>query len=379
MPEDKRLLSLYRAQLVPYLKVVAVALTLVVIVAMIMPHTYTGLTSVMPPTAKSSGGGLASLLQSSPVDLGLDGASSNKSSLVFKDILTSRTLYEGVIDTAELLSNELFAGMETFELIEDLERKITISTKKTGTLVIEADVKTGWFPFDDSPALAAATSAKIANACRIVLDVMNQEKSVSQARLTRAYIERVLSETKRQIDSIQEVMLKFQIENKVFALEEQMGAIVENAVMIGSELAKAELELTLIQQDYSATSPQVELYEKKVSSLQEQYERVQTGGLVTTDGFSIPFEKVPDLTRQYTNLVRDQKIKEKLNAYLESQRMQELIQEAKDTPTVIVLDTAVVPHRRSAPARSLMVIVTWFVVTLGFIAYVPLRQIYLSK
>ena len=170
-------------------------------------------------------------------------------------------------------------------------------------------------------------------------------------------------------------MQAFQSENKVFSLDDQMTAIVDNAVNIGTELAAAEIELALTQHDFQSGSPQTLFLEKKIKSLQEQYERVQTGGLVTTDGFSIPFDKVPDLMRRYGNLVRDIKIKEQINAYLESQRLQEQIQEAKDVPTVVELDTAIPPRKRTSPARALMVFFTWLLVTIGFAAWVPLRGV----
>ena len=327
--DSLNLIPLYKASVRQYVRVMVIVTVAIVAVSLIMPQTFTSECTIMPPEDKSSGGGLASLLQSAPVNIGLGSSPATKTSNVFKDILVSRTLYEGVIDTLDLMENDLFEGLEKHELVELLAESVTVTSKKTGMLIIEANAQTGWFPFDDTPGLAATTAADIANACRMVLDRMNRVKSVSRARQTRAYIERVLADTRKEIDTIQQRMLEFQTENKVIALDEQMAALVDNAVMIGTELAKAELELTLIKQDYNASSPQVEMYEKKVSSLQEQYDRVQTGGLVTTDGFSIPFDKVPELTRQYTNLVRDQKIKEQINAFLETQRMQELIQEAK--------------------------------------------------
>ncbi len=370
------LLASYRAAAPQYVRVLLIALAAVIVFSLVMPQTYTATTTIMPPDSESRGGGLSSLLQNAPISIGLDGAGDNKSSLVFKEILTSRTLLEGVVDTVGLLENPLFEGMERRDIVEMLEDQITIEARKTGALSISADASTGWLAIvTDQPERAAETSAEIANACRMVLDRMNREKSVSRAKQTRAYIERVLADTKQEIDSLQEAMQRFQQENKVFSLDEQMAAIVENAVTIGTALAEAEIELALARQDYSEGSPQVEFLEKKIESLKEQYDRVQTGGLVTTDGFSIPFDKVPDLMRRYGNLLRDIEIKEKINAYLETQRLEELIQEAKDVPTVVELDAAIPPRKRTSPARTVMVFFTWLLVTIGFAVWVPARDI----
>jgi len=366
----------YRAAAPQYVRVLLLAVAVVIVLSLIMPQTFTSITTIMPPDTENRGGGLSSLLQNAPISIGLDGAGESKSAQVFKEILQSRTLLEGVVDTADLTNNALFEGLERRDIVERLEDDILIDARKTGAISISADASTGWFAiFTDQPGIAAETSAEIANACRMVLDKMNREKSVSRAKQTRAYIERVLEDTKHQIDSLQEAMQTFQQENKVFSLDEQMAAIVDNAVTIGTALAEAEIELALARQDYSQGSPQIEFLEKKIESLKEQYDRVQTGGLVTTDGFSIPFDQVPDLMRRYGNLLRDIEIKEKINAYLETQRLEELIQEAKDVPTVVELDAAIPPRKRSSPARTIMVFFTWLLVTIAFAIWVPARDI----
>ncbi|RPI67511.1 MAG: hypothetical protein EHM43_07790 [Ignavibacteriae bacterium] len=369
------LVDAYRRIVPQYLRVAAIVLSAVAVLSFLIPQTYTAETSIMPPESKSGSGGLSSLLQASPINIGLGETAGNKTSMIFKEILTSRTLLEGVVDTLKLTEHPLFAGADRADIVEGLSSAVTIDSKKTGTVTVEAEVSTGWFPFGEKPDQAAHVSADIANACRMVLDRINRDKAISQARQSRRYIERVLNDTKQQIDSLQGIMQKFQMENKVFALDEQMSAIVDNAVTVGTELAKAQLELAMVKQDFQSSSPQVQFMQQKVEALQAQYNSVQTGGLVTSDGFSIPFSEVPALTRTYTNLVRDLKIKEQINAYLETQRMQELIQEAKDIPTVVELDAAIPPRKRTSPKRTAMLFFAWALVTLGYIVWVPLRTV----
>ena len=146
----------------------------------------------------------------------------------------------------------------------------------------------------------------------------------------------------------------------MLTIDEQTKAIVSSAVGVGSELAKAQIELSAVQQEYQSTSPMVEAYRQKVNELQAQYNRVQSGGLTSTDKFSIPLQKIPVLARKYLNLMRDMKISEQINAYLESQRMQEAMQEARDVPVIQVLDKATAPKHRSSPKRSIMLILTGF-------------------
>ncbi len=374
-----QLMQEYRAAFPLYWRTCGVVGLVILLVSVVIPATYTATTTIMPPEEKEAGGGLSSLLQNAPINVGSLG-SSNKQSLVFLEMLQSRTLIEGVVDTLGLEKSVLFLGMDRDEIVEKLADDITVESKRTGSLSVEVPIASGWLPlFTSTDDTAQVTSARVANACRMVLDRLNREKSSAKARGTRMYIERVLEQNRKQIDSLQEVKQDFQRQSKVIALDEQMTALVNHAVTIGTELATAELELALVREDYAPSSPQVELLEKKVAALRQQYERVQKGGLVDSDGFSIPFEQVPQLTRTYTNLLRDLKIKEQINAYLETQRMEQIIQEARDLPTVVVLDPAIVPKTRSSPSRLLALALGMLVVTLVFVVGVPVRSGLLRK
>ncbi len=369
--------SEYKRRLPLYIKVCVIAFVCVLTLTFLMPQTWTATTTLMPPES-SSGGGLSAFMQGSQLPFGILGTE-NKTALVFVEILRSRSVLERVVDTLHLTTHPLFALPLREDVVAGLQKNIDVDSRKTGVVIVNVDVSTGWLPFGDKPALASKASADIANATRTALDAINREKAVSQARKTRMYIERVLVSTRSDIDSLQGKIETFQRANKIIALDDQMAAIVTNAVSIGAELAKAELELAMTEQDFMPSSPQVQLLERKVSSLREQYARVQDGGLVKTDAFSIPLSKAPVLMRTYTNLLRDLKIKEQINAFLEAQRMQELIQEAKDIPTVLALDEARPARSRTSPSRLLMLVLTWCIITVFFGVLIPLQGVFAKR
>lgn len=368
------LVQAYKAAFPLYWRVCLVVLAGTLAFSFIMPTTWTASTTILPPEEKPSSSGLGSLLQGAPVSFGQIGGG-NKVSLLYTEILQSRTLLEGVIDTLSLEKSELFAGNSKDEIVKQLSNNIDIENRRTGSVTVTVALRSKWLPFlDNSSSLAKQECANVANACAKVLDKLNRDKSTTQARSTRAYIERVMKQTKSEIDTLQKHKLDFQNQYKVIALDEQMQALVNHAVTIGTELATAELELAMVKQDFANTSPQVQMLNNKVAALREQYDRVQRGGLVDSDGFSIPFADVPELTRTYGNLLRDLKIKEQINAYLETQRMEQIIQEAKDLPTVVVLDPAVIPISRTSPSRGLQLPMAFFAITILFGIGVPFRK-----
>lgn len=363
------ILAAYRRYLGTFVKWTIAALVVVLGVSFIMPQTYVATVSVMPPDTKS-GGGLASMLASTALPLSLGGE--NKSGLVFAEILRSKALARGIIDTLKLRTRPEFADMSDEDIVDVIEQQRIVDVRKSGLVTATLSWKTSWFPNGEDADSAKALVARAANACLWVLDDINRENSVAHARSTREYIERVIAQTLVDIDSLQDLRLSFQRENKVLAIDEQMQAIVESAITIGTDLSKAELERTLLSLELQPNAPEIKLVDKKIEALRELYQRVQAGGITENDGFSIPLNKAPELMRTYANLFRDLKIKEQMHAYLQSQRMQEIINEAKDTPTIVPLDKAVVPENRESPSRKNMTVLTILLAAILYGLIVPI-------
>ena len=72
-------------------------------------------------------------------------------------------------------------------------------------------------------------------------------------------------------------------------------------------------------------------------------------GLVLADRLHPAMANVPDLALQFGRLFRQVKVQETLFTLLTSQHEQAKIAEARDTPTVQVLDPAVPADKRSRP------------------------------
>jgi tyrosine-protein kinase Etk/Wzc len=374
-----QLLPLYRRTFRTYLKVLVGLLTVVLLFSFIQPQTWRAATTIMPPESGSGGGGLASLLSAAPISLSMGGADS-KAALTFVEILRSRTIRERVTDSLKLAANPLYSGMTRHDIVEELGKDVYVEISKSAKVTVEVDVQTRWFdPFASNGQQAAELSAQIANAYRQTLDKLNQEKSVSQARSARHYIERVLEVTKAEIDSIQDSLEVFQHENNVLALDEQLGAIASNVGRVGGELAQARIEYTLFQQEFNASAPILQALQRKIATLESQYRQIQDGGLVSADGLSVPVSKMPALMRSYLDLTSEIKVKSQLAVFLESQRMQELVQEAKDVPTVVVLDSALPPKRKIAPSRPLMLGLAFVVLTAMYIVITPSLEVYRKR
>lgn len=310
----------------------------------------------MPPEQRSGGGGLSAMLQNAMGGFGM--SSQGPSSAVFGEILQTRAVAEFIADSLKLSKKQQFKNVPPRVLTQIVQGMLQVAVKRTGVISVGSEIKTGYLPNEAEKKAAAQLAADIANTAIAGLDHLNNQKSVSTARKTREYIERVQIANKQKLDSIQFVLERFQTENKVLALDQQTQAVVTSAGALGAELAKAEIDLQLARQEMQPGTPVIQQLEQRVSALRLQYQRAQMGGSQDNDRYSIPLQKLPKLGREYVNLMRDVTILEQVNMYLETQRLQEAIQEARDVPTVQVLDEATQPLQRSAPSRFLMLLLT---------------------
>lgn len=353
---------------------VVLVTALVALYSLIMPVTYTAIGSLMSPDS-DKGGGLSAFLQNATGGLGLGEMGQGGKAGKLVDMLKSRSVAEIAVDQSGIASFGRFPEMTPLQQIEAARDALHFETNTNGLVLGSCDIKTRYFAGAEEKEQARLLSAGLLNAAFAALDSINLEKSVSRARQTRQYIERYLAVNKRRLDSTQAILEQFSRENKILALEEQTSAIVENAVSIGTEISKTQLQLAAARAELQAGSPIIEQLEQRLRELSDQYERIQQGGLMANDQFSIPLGKVPEIARRYANLIRDVKILEQINAYLESQRAQEAIQEQRDVPVVEVLDPAVPPEIRSSPQRAFMVASALILSTILAVFIVLFREI----
>jgi len=345
-------------------KIIISIVSVLVLIAgytLIMPQTYLSSSTLMPPESSSSGG-LSSFIKNvgSMIDLG--GGKTDDKSKLMKSILKSRSVSENIIKKLDLKNHEFYKELDTNDLVKLVPSLIDAEIEKSGVIIVSGMISTGYLPGGKEKDDAAKLSASITKTAVQSLDDILIAKSVSAARKSRIYIEEEINKYKVKLDSVSRDLEKFQIDNKVLALEEQTQAIVNQSIELNSDLTKMRTELNLAEIQYSQSSPTVKSLRKQVKFLELQSKNLQSGK--SGDEFAIPLNEVPSLTRQYLELFRDKKILISVITYLETQRHQEAIQEAKEVPLVEVLDEAIVPHKRFAPKRGTIMIVSLFVTTI---------------
>lgn len=244
-----------------------------------------------------------------------------------------------------------------------LESDTTIKVTKEKVVQITVQAK--------EPQLAA----DIANFYVSHLDRLNRTLNVSKAGQNRAFIERRLTETQVNLVKAEEALKEFQTKNKTVAVEAQSKAMIEAAATIQGQITAQEVQLQVMSGYLSPDNPELSRVRSSIDELRKQLSMLESGkggkGMLPGDRLHPAMVTVPSLALEYGRLMRELKVQETLYTLLISQHEQAKLAEARDTPTVQVLDPAVPAEKKSRPRIGLnMAIAGVLAVFLGvFLAF----------
>lgn len=322
-------------------------------ISLLLPNIYESTSSVLPQLESKEGGALAALLTTTGaagmaqnLGLGLPGMPTTPTD-VFVSILKSRLMADEVIKTFNLMDRYREKTMvDTRKELED-HLRITVTKEKVIKIAVE----------DEDPQVAA----DMANFYVTHLDRLNRTVTVSKAGQNRAFLERRLHETMESMARAEEALRDFQAKNKTVAVEAQAKVMIEAAAMIQGQITAQEVQLQVMGSYLSPDNPDLARIRSNVEELKKQLAIMGSGkdakGTLSGERLHPAMTAVPDLALQFGRLFRQVKVQETLFTLLTSQHEQAKIAEARDTPTVQVLDQAVPADKRTRPRILLNVAV----------------------
>jgi len=338
------ILRLYWLRRRLFLTVLIVGLFLTVVYAYEQPNIYTSTTSLMPPESASSSSSLVSLLSSAPGAAASVGSSIlgvKTPGAVFVGILQSRTVLESLVDRFDL------THYYKVRLSDDACARLASATHITEELksgIIEINVS------DKNPDIAS----EIARGYVEELNSVVNHNSTSAARRERLFLEERLKEIKQDLDNSSAALSQFSSRNRTIDIPTEARDMVDAGLKLQSELTTARSELAGLRQIYSDDNVRVRSALAKVNELQIQMDKLNgtpQGNVspVDTNNSGYPsVEQLPALGLTYTDLDRRVHVEEALWEALTKQYEAAKVEEAKEIPTVRVLDTANVPQHKSS-------------------------------
>lgn len=355
-----------------FFRAVAIGFLASTLVAFMIPKSYTSTTQLMPPDPQSTSGMAMMAAMAAKAGGGLAGAAGDllglkSSGALFVGVLRSQTSQDRLIKQFDL--RKVYGTRLVIDARMKLDENTSISEdRKSGIITISVT--------DHSPQRAAA----LAGAYVDQLNSLVSELSTSSARRERVFLEERLKVGKIDLDDASNQLAQFSSKNNTLDIQQEGKAILDAAGILAGEMIAAQSQLEGLRQIYTESNPRVRSLNARVGELRKQLEKL--GGTPTNaangaasstsqppdppavraGGLPFPtIRSLPLLGAKYADYYRRAKIQETVYELLTEQYELAKVQEAKETPSVKILDPASVPEKKSFPPRLvIMVLGTFF-------------------
>ncbi|HTP68863.1 MAG TPA: hypothetical protein VMJ35_08175 [Dongiaceae bacterium] len=341
------------------------------IIAILIPNSYEATAQLMPPDPQSSSG-LAMLTALAGKSLG--GLASLTNDLL--GMKTSGALFIGVL-RSETSQDRI---LQKFNLQKVYGKRLAVDARKKldDNTAINEERKSGIITIRVTDH-NAQRAADIANAYVDGLNSLVAELSTSAAHRERVFLEGRLKVAKQELDTATTQLAQFSSKNNTLDIQSEGKAMLDAASNLAGQLIAAESELQGLRQIYTDNNARVRALSARVNALRSQLQRLSgaqepspdqhnsieanSAVLQTSDPSgnrsSTPFPTIhnlPLLGAKYVDYYRRAKIQETVFELLTEQYELAKVQEAKETPSVKVLDVAQLPEKKSFPPRTLIIL-----------------------
>jgi capsule polysaccharide export protein KpsE/RkpR len=309
----------------------------------------------MPPDTKSTDGLaiIASLVGQNTGALGAmagDLLGMKTTGALFVAVMRSRTVEDRIVQQFDL--KKVYWKRLEKSARERLEDNTAISEdRKSGVITLTVE--------DHD----ADRAARIARAYIDSLDVLMAQLNTSAAHRERVFLEGRLNSVKLDLESAEKNFSQFASRNATFDISTQGKAMLESAARLQGELIAAESQLEGLRQIYTDNNVRVRSIQARIKELRSQqskmggkYDPTDSGKDLTSNDSYPTLRQLPILGVPYADKFRELKVEEAVFETLTKQYELAKVQEAKEIPSVKVLDAPEIPEKRSWPPRTLIIV-----------------------
>ncbi len=329
-------------------------LLLASLIAFLLPKQYESTARLMPPesdpgsklamlaaVAGGSGTPLANLAS------GLIGG--RGAGAVFVGVLKSRTIHDRLISRFDL--RKVYRVKRWEDARRNLARHTDISEdRKSGIISIAVTDH-------DQDRAAAMAQAYVDELNKLVAEL-----STSAARRERIFLEARMKEVQGDLYESEKRFSEFSSKHSTLDIKEQGKAMLTAAAELEGELIAAQSQLKGLKQIYTANNVRVRAAQARVNELKRHLDQLggakeAAGGVAAHADTEMPYPSIrelPLLSVTYADLYRHIKVQETVFDFLTKQYEIAKVEEAKEIPTVKILDFPDIPERKSFPPRLLI-------------------------
>jgi len=288
-------------------------------------------------------------------------------------ILQSRPVQDPIIEQFDL--KHAYGVVRMADARAALASRVSLSVDRKNEIVTIAVT-------DQSPQHAHDIAAAYVDR----LNLLVSELSTSSARRERIFLEDRLRQVNRDLENAEREFSQFASKNSTVDVKEQGRTIVESAATIQGQLISAQSELEGMRQIYTDSNVRVRTLKARIAELQSQLGKLggkdQAGNLgpdSTAADLYPSIRKLPLLGMTYADLYRRVKVQEEVYEVLTREYELVKVQEAREIPTVKVLEPPDVPERKTFPPRLLIGVSAMFAACMGGVIFLLVSNSWHSR
>jgi len=344
-------------------------LSLGFIIAFCTPVRYTSTTRLMPPSYQPA----SSLAITAASVAAVNGAGSGGIAANFLGLRSASELLVGILQTRPV-QDPIIEQLDlkyAYGVVRMADARVALANRVSFTVDRKNDILTIAVS-DQSPQRAH----DIARAYVDRLNLLVSELSTSSARRERIFLEDRLRQVNRDLENAEREFSQFSSKNSTVDVKEQGRTMIEAAATIQGQLISAQSELEGIRQIYTDSNVRVRALKARIEELQSQLGKLggkdQAGTLGPNSAAADLYpsiRKLPLLGMTYADLYRQVKVQEEIYEVLTREYELVKVEEAREIPTVKVLEPPDVPEQKTSPPRLLIGVSAMFAACAGGVVF----------
>ncbi|MCE1165656.1 MAG: hypothetical protein LWX07_09675 [Bacteroidetes bacterium] len=276
----------------------------------------------------------------------LAGGSSSKELALYENILLSRRNIEETIIKFNLNTEWDFKYLE--DAVKFFKDEILVINKDR----IAGTMEIGIYDIDQKRA------KDIADFMIYQLNKLFTEMNVQNAKSYREFIESRYELLKKDLKKSEDTLKNFQDKYGI-APDLTLKAVTQSQVQIEAEIKSEEIKLDLLHKILTPNESEVKLQEEKIAMLKKQLVDIVTTEVNPQERLSLG--KGSEVLMSYMRLQKEVEIQNKIQAFLLPMYEQAKLEEKKETPTVVVMDTPNFPEKKAKPKRIKTIAISLFI------------------
>jgi len=261
---------------------------------------------------------------------------------MYVSLLTSRTVEDALIQRYGLMAE--YHEKRMSDARKKLENRTSaVAGTKDGLIRLSVE--------DRDP----KRSAELANGYIEEFRKLSASLAITEAARRRLFFDQQLQQAKEELGNAEEAMRKTQQSTGVLQIDSQARSLIESAAILRGQVVAKQVQIQSMRSFAAEDNPALILAKQELAALEAQLERV--AGSQPDPGSDIILSKgrVTGAGLEYLRRLRDLKYHETVYELLAKQFEIAKLDEAREGSIVQVVDSAVIPDKRSFPPRLLII------------------------